>query len=61
MLDRRLEYQLRDGESYLDADQNARLVANPERLLPHEPVSVPRLRRDRPPGPAERLQEQSGL
>ena len=31
MLDKRLEYQLRDGERYLDALQNARVVANAER------------------------------
>ena len=31
MLDQRLDYQLRDGERYLDALQNARLVANAER------------------------------
>jgi erythromycin esterase-like protein len=31
MLDRRLTYQLRDGERYLDALQNARVVANAER------------------------------
>ncbi len=31
MLDKRLEYQLRDGERYLDAFQNARVVANAER------------------------------
>lgn len=31
MLDQRLQYQLRDGERYLDALQNARLVANAER------------------------------
>lgn len=31
MLDRRLEYQRHDGESYLDALQNARVVANAER------------------------------
>jgi len=30
MLDKRLEYQLRDGERYLDALQNARVVANAE-------------------------------
>jgi len=30
MLDKRLAYQLRDGERYLDALQNARLVANAE-------------------------------
>jgi len=31
MLDKRLDYQLRDGERYLDALQNARVVANAER------------------------------
>jgi protein-L-isoaspartate(D-aspartate) O-methyltransferase len=31
MLDRRMEYAGRDGESFLDAVQNARLVANAER------------------------------
>ena len=31
LLDKRLDYQLRDGERYLDALQNARLVANAER------------------------------
>jgi protein-L-isoaspartate(D-aspartate) O-methyltransferase len=31
MLDRRLEYAARDGESFLDAVQNARVVANAER------------------------------
>jgi len=31
MLDKRLEYQPRDGERYLDALQNARVVANAER------------------------------
>jgi protein-L-isoaspartate(D-aspartate) O-methyltransferase len=31
MLGKRLEYQLRDGERYLDALQNARVVANAER------------------------------
>jgi protein-L-isoaspartate(D-aspartate) O-methyltransferase len=31
MLDKRLEYQLRDGERYLDALQNARVIANAER------------------------------
>jgi protein-L-isoaspartate(D-aspartate) O-methyltransferase len=30
MLDKRFEYQLRDGERYLDALQNARVVANAE-------------------------------
>lgn len=30
MLEKRLEYQLRDGERYLDALQNARVVANAE-------------------------------
>jgi protein-L-isoaspartate(D-aspartate) O-methyltransferase len=31
MLDKRMDYQLRDGERYLDALQNARVVANAER------------------------------
>jgi erythromycin esterase-like protein len=31
MLDKRLQYQLRDGERYLDALQNARVVASAER------------------------------
>ena len=31
LLDRRLDYTPRDGERYLDAEQNARLVANAER------------------------------
>lgn len=31
MLDKRLQYQLRDGDRYLDALQNARVVANAER------------------------------
>jgi protein-L-isoaspartate(D-aspartate) O-methyltransferase len=31
MLDKRIEYQLRDGERYLDALQNTRLVSNAER------------------------------
>jgi len=31
MLDKRLDYQLRDGERYLDALQNARVVASAER------------------------------
>jgi protein-L-isoaspartate(D-aspartate) O-methyltransferase len=31
MLSRRLDYQLRDGESFIDALQNARVVANAER------------------------------